>query len=204
MRVSTASGLHLLSVLFVFTKVFFPPCPCSPFFLVWYMCVCSTTAVFSSVEKKSLTACYSVHRPEEDEKKKSWWLNGVRWSVSFSLDFFSPTVGLWLFHSTRECRLPKCAATFSVILLKTPPRHVSATALGLPEYGLGAPANSAEFGGLPGQGTGRGRWGSNFTAELIRHLLTSGNNAIQLWPWISWRGKSKLPNEHPLEHCVKQ
>ena len=25
-----------------------------------------------------------------------------------------------------------------------------------------------------------------------------------LWPWISWRGKSKLPNEHPLEHCVKQ
>ena len=24
------------------------------------------------------------------------------------------------------------------------------------------------------------------------------------WTWLSWCGKSKLPNEHPLEHCVKQ
>ena len=23
-----------------------------------------------------------------------------------------------------------------------------------------------------------------------------------LWTWLSWRGKSKLPNEHPLEHTV--
>ena len=25
-----------------------------------------------------------------------------------------------------------------------------------------------------------------------------------LWTWLSWRGKSKLLNEHPLGHCVKQ
>ena len=24
------------------------------------------------------------------------------------------------------------------------------------------------------------------------------------WTWLSWRGKRKLSNEHPLEHCVKQ
>ena len=27
---------------------------------------------------------------------------------------------------------------------------------------------------------------------------------VHLWTWLSWRGKSKLPNEHPLEHCVRQ
>ena len=27
---------------------------------------------------------------------------------------------------------------------------------------------------------------------------------VHLWTWLSWRGKSKLPNEPPLEHCVKQ
>ena len=26
---------------------------------------------------------------------------------------------------------------------------------------------------------------------------------VHLWTWLSWRGKRKLPNEHPLEHCVK-
>ena len=27
---------------------------------------------------------------------------------------------------------------------------------------------------------------------------------IHIWPWICWRGKSKLSNDHPLDHCVKQ
>ena len=27
---------------------------------------------------------------------------------------------------------------------------------------------------------------------------------IHRWTRLSWLGKSKLPNEHPLEHCVKQ
>ena len=36
------------------------------------------------------------------------------------------------------------------------------------------------------------------------HFLTGYDKIIHLWTWLSWRGKSKLPNEHPLEHCVKQ
>ena len=27
---------------------------------------------------------------------------------------------------------------------------------------------------------------------------------LHLWTGLSWRRKRKLPNEHPLEHCVKQ
>ena len=27
---------------------------------------------------------------------------------------------------------------------------------------------------------------------------------LHLWTWLSWRENSKLPNEHPLDHCVKQ
>ena len=27
---------------------------------------------------------------------------------------------------------------------------------------------------------------------------------VHLWTWLSWHGQRKRPNEHPLEHCVKQ
>ena len=30
------------------------------------------------------------------------------------------------------------------------------------------------------------------------------DNFVHLWTWLSWRGEGKLPNEHPLEHCVTQ
>ena len=30
------------------------------------------------------------------------------------------------------------------------------------------------------------------------------NFRVHLWTWSSWRGQSKLPNEHSLECCVKQ
>ena len=35
-------------------------------------------------------------------------------------------------------------------------------------------------------------------------ILLHCNTYIHPWTRLSWRGKSKLPNEHPLEHCVKQ
>ena len=38
-----------------------------------------------------------------------------------------------------------------------------------------------------------------------RHRLQSACfEIVHLWTRLSWRGKRKLPNEHPLEHCVKQ
>ena len=30
------------------------------------------------------------------------------------------------------------------------------------------------------------------------------SDSERLWTWLSWRGKRKLPNEYPLDHCVKQ
>ena len=30
------------------------------------------------------------------------------------------------------------------------------------------------------------------------------DNLVHLRTWLSWRGEGKLPNEHPLEHCVTQ
>ena len=35
-------------------------------------------------------------------------------------------------------------------------------------------------------------------------ILLHCNAYWHLWTWLSWRGKGKLPNEHPWEHCVKQ
>ena len=43
------------------------------------------------------------------------------------------------------------------------------------------------------------------TASKSRHrVVVLPRFHIHLWTWLSWRGKNKLLNEHPLEHCVKQ
>ena len=46
----------------------------------------------------------------------------------------------------------------------------------------------------------------HWTASLNSHntKICPCKSVVHLWSWLSWRGKSKLPNEDPLEHCVKQ
>ena len=36
------------------------------------------------------------------------------------------------------------------------------------------------------------------------HIGPPDTRYVHLWTWLSWPGKSNLPNEHLLEHCVKQ
>ena len=40
--------------------------------------------------------------------------------------------------------------------------------------------------------------------EGLQLIIFSSLAFVHFWTWLSWRGKSKLPNEDPLEHCVKQ
>ena len=45
---------------------------------------------------------------------------------------------------------------------------------------------------------------SLFSSCSFYYSFVFANRHRHLWTWLCWRGKSKLPNKHPLEHCVKQ
>ena len=52
--------------------------------------------------------------------------------------------------------------------------------------------------------TGKGDWGftrrGNFCFTCYPDYFI-WYTVVQVWPWLSWRRKSKLPNDPPIEHC---